>query len=780
VTFTVEVANNSVSSDPVTLTSLLDDVYGNLNGKGDCSVPQTIAAGDTYSCTFTGPVSGNADDSHTDTVEASAVDNEANPVFPSGAATVAITGVQPAIAVEKTANPTSVPEPGGDVTFTVVVTNSSVSSDPVTLVSLVDDVYGSLDGQGDCSVFQTIAAGDTYSCTFTGPVSGNADDSHTDTVTASGADDEGQAVSASDDATVTVTDVASAIEIIKTADPTSLPEPGGNVTFSFTVNNLSDADSVTINSLSDTIYGDLNGQGDCSVPQTIPAGGFYSCSLTAAVNGNAGDTETNLATASGQDDDGNAVSDDDDAVVTINDVPSAIEIIKTADPISVDEPGGDVTFSFTVNNLSTVDSVTINSLSDTVHGDLNGQGDCSVPQTIPAGGSYSCSINAEVNGNAGDTETNLATASGLDDDGNAVSDDDDAMVEVTDVASAIEIVKTADPTSVDEPGGDVTFSLVVNNLSSVDSVTIDTLTDSEYGGINGGSECPVPQTIAAGDSYSCSFTRAVSGNAGDVVTNTATASGNDDDGNAVSDSDDATVTVADMASAIEIVKTADPTSVDEPGGDVTFSFTVNNLSIVDSVTISGLSDTIHGDLNGQGNCSVPQTIPAGGSYSCSFTTEVTGNAGETETNVVTASGLDDDGNAVSDDSGEVTVTVADVAPAITVDKTAVDTLPAPGGPVTYTVTVTNTSVSSDPVTLTSLTDNVYGDLTDDPSNDEISNSTCALATIVVGTPYSCTFDAGFTGAVDDFVTDTVTANGQDDEGTPVPEATDDHTVTLTP
>ena len=127
------------------------------------------------------------------------------------------------------------------------------------------------------------------------------------------------------------------------------------------------------------------------------------------VSGNAGDTITNVVIASGLDDDGNPVSDDDDAVVTINDVPSAIEVLKTATPDSVDEPGGSVTYSFVVNNLSAVDSVTIDSLTDSIYGDLNGQGDCSVPQTIAAGGSYSCSVTVTVSGNAGDTITNVVT-----------------------------------------------------------------------------------------------------------------------------------------------------------------------------------------------------------------------------------------------------------------------------------------------------------------------------------------------------------------------------------
>ena len=66
----------------------------------------------------------------------------------------------------------------------------------------------------------------------------------------------------------------------------------------------------------------------------------------------------------------------------------------------------------------------------------------------------------------------------------------------------------------------------------------------------------MPQTIAPGASYSCSFTGAVSGNAGSSHKDVVTASGTDDDGNPVSDEDDATVTITDVASSIVVTKTA--------------------------------------------------------------------------------------------------------------------------------------------------------------------------------------------------------------------------------
>jgi len=98
--------------------------------------------------------------------------------------------IPPSITITKTANPTSVPETGGNVTYTVVINNTSEPGDPVTITSLNDNVFGNISGQGTCSVPQTIAVAGSYTCTFTKNISGNAGGSHVNTVTATGADDE--------------------------------------------------------------------------------------------------------------------------------------------------------------------------------------------------------------------------------------------------------------------------------------------------------------------------------------------------------------------------------------------------------------------------------------------------------------------------------------------------------------------------------------------------------------------------------------------------------------
>ena len=48
---------------------------------------------------------------------------------------------------------------------------------------------------------------------------------------------------------------------------------------------------------------------------------------------------------------------------------------------------------------------------------------------------------------------------------------------------------------------------------------------------------------------------------------------------------------------------------------MTFTFLVENIGQED-VTLTSLTDTVFGDLNGKGTCVLPQTILVGGSYSC--------------------------------------------------------------------------------------------------------------------------------------------------------------------
>ena len=164
---------------------------------------------------------------------------------------------------------------------------------------------------------------------------------------------------------MTITNVPSTITVTKTANPTVVQD-SGPVTFTVVVRNNSAVDTVYIQTLTDSIYGDLNGKGTCTLEDGIAAGpagsrqilpgASYTCTFTATVS----HTETDLVTATGVDDDDQPVSDDDDATVTVNHTPppphipaTDISVTKAATPaVQLPQGGGTapITYNLVVKN----------------------------------------------------------------------------------------------------------------------------------------------------------------------------------------------------------------------------------------------------------------------------------------------------------------------------------------------------------------------------------------------------------------------------------------------
>jgi len=461
-------------------------------------------------------------------------------------------------------------------------------------------------------------------------------------------------------ATLTVTDVLPDISVSKTANPVSVPETGGSVTFTFVVTNNA-AEDAALTALDDSDFGDLDTQGTCAVPQTIAAsGGTYTCAITQTISGDFGGPDhSNTVTATAEDDDGNTDTATDSATVTFSDVLPDISVSKTANPVSVPETGGSVTFTIVVTNNAAEDA-TLTALDDSDFGDLDTQGTCAVPQTIAAsGGTYTCAITQPISGDFGGPDhSNTVTATATDDDGNTDTATDTATVTFTDVLPDISVSKTANPVSVPETGGSVTFTIVVTN-NAAEQATLTSLSADQFGDLDGQGSCTVTQTLAAsGGTYTCSFTGLVP--AGDASgaghTDMVTAVAADDDGNTDTATDSATVTYTDVAPTTVVTKTANPTNVTAPGGLVTFSVDVQNTS-GEAVTLTSLVDDIHLDLNGQGTCATGGSIASGATYSCTFTATVSGSAGDSETDTVTAVVMDNEGSTGTDnDSATVTVT----------------------------------------------------------------------------------------------------------------------------
>jgi hypothetical protein len=508
----------------------------------------------------------------------------------------------------------------------------------------------------------------------------------------------------------------------------------------------------------------------CPVQATsVAVGGTFTCSFDADLVGLAGDPDhVDTATATVEDDEGNSVADADSATVAFLDTPPTVSVSKMPSVGSVPEPGGTVTFTVEVINTSFED-VTLTSLGDDVFGDLldaanpvvSGNTCPSQATAVAPGGVFSCAFDADLVGNASEPDhLDTVTAEIDDGDGNLATASDDAAVSFSDVPPTIDTTKIPSVGSIAEPGGPVTFTVEIDN-TSVEEVTLTGLTDDVFGDLLdaanpavSGNTCPSQATaVAPGGVFSCAFDADLLGLAGDPDhENTVTAAARDDEGNPTTDEGSTTVVYGNTDPTISVSKTPSVGALPEPGGPVTFTVEVINTS-VEPVTLVSLTDDVFGDLLDPANPAVSDNncpvqgaaITVDGTFACSFDADVTGGFGEADhLNVVTAV-VDDGDGSTANGSDDAVVTFIDVPPTLAVAKTpSVGSVPEPGGTVTFSVDVVNTSV--EPVTLTSLIDDVYGDLLD-PANPAPAANTCVTEPplVAAGGTFSCTFDADVVG-----------------------------------
>ena len=334
--------------------------------------------------------------------------------------------------------------------------------------------------------------------------------------------------------------------------PGSRPEPGGTFTFFVVVTNTGPIPLV-ITSLVDDVYGDLatrpepNTCDDLIGDTLAPGQSTAPCSFTATFTGPAGASQTDTVTVVGTDQFGRRVTDLDDAVIILTPTPAgplSIVVDKTATPGSRPEPGGTFIFTVVVTNTSNI-PLTITSLTDNIYGNLTTRGglntcDDLIGVVLQPGGSAACSFAGDFTGEGGDEQTDIVTVVGRDNQGRTVTDNDDARVFLTDVAPRIEVIKDADPLQRPVPGGTFTFTVRVINPGPSDLVLTE-LVDNIYGNLNGMGTCRTGGTIPAGQSYTCQFQVQYNGNVPQSQTDTVTATGRDQQGNEVEDSDDATI-----------------------------------------------------------------------------------------------------------------------------------------------------------------------------------------------------------------------------------------------
>ena len=158
--------------------------------------------------------------------------------------------------------------------------------------------------------------------------------------------------------------------------------------------------------------------------------------------------------------------------------------------------------------------------------------------------------------------------------------------------------------------------------------------------------------------------------------------------------------------------------------------------------------------------------------SCTFqvTEALVGQPGDSRRDVFTAKAEDDTGRPASD-TADATVTFTNVKRSRSPRPRTSTVVPAAsGGSVTYTVTVVDKSVQ--PVDLTELTDDLFGDITPDGHNTALTETDCVVPQTLAeagadGDSYSCTFSADLSaasaGVVDGVHKNTVTGIAYDNE-----------------
>lgn len=323
--FTIVVFNSSPDR-------ILTDIRVDDSAVDDCDldpiVPVNLASGDSfdYSCqqpNVQGPITSIVTVEATDPISG-------DTVTATNAAWVDVLDLDAAMTPE----PTAVAEPGAPVTFHVNLVN--VGSAPVTLTGLTTNQFGSILDPGNDQVdpahntclpqptLPTIQPyGGNYTCSFTAAVTGQPSNFSV-ILTATARDRNSQTLTATTNSTVQITNVPAAISLSASANPSFVHPPGSSVTFSVRVDNIGEADAVTLTELRDQFIGNLDGRGTCDLPVVIQPGFSYQCQFSANVSGQTGEQKSRTITVTAQDDDlsSGTVTDSATVTVSITDLPT--------------------------------------------------------------------------------------------------------------------------------------------------------------------------------------------------------------------------------------------------------------------------------------------------------------------------------------------------------------------------------------------------------------------------------------------------------------------------
>jgi hypothetical protein len=482
-----------------------------------------------------------------------------------------------------------------------------------------------------------------------------------------------------------------AVDVVLDVAPSSRPAPGGTFNYTARITNIGDGtdEIVALERRSRQNNGAFGpwttvGDADCNVGTDLAVTASCLYTFSDDLTGQTGDTETFEVRARI----GDSAPDSDPATAVIGNA-HRLAVTKSVVDDDLPAPGGSFTYNVTITNDDdlfdgdvTITSV-IDEISNATDRDLTTAAQNAGCTVLSEGESCAFQFSNTFNGVAGDVQDDRILVTGTAADGPATGESPwvRASIEGAVGPEGLVVDLTADPTSIPEPGGKTKFTLKATNTLPANGPDLEIRTlqvqynptvDAED---MDASTCEVGALLDPGETYTCTFTDDIVGNAHDSFTYTAHATAEDVAGNDYTAiPDPATIVLTDVLPRIRVDETVAPASAKTPGGEFTWKVTVTNESKAssDPVEILTLRNELTLDLEKEKDCLdnvLGEILDVGESVSCTFKTKVEGPDGKVATDIVVVTARDDEGNVVSDlGNAAVSLTAAD-APATTTPPT---------------------------------------------------------------------------------------------------------------
>jgi len=673
-----------------------------------------LAPGATVTCTADAAYTITADDETAGGVDNSATatatpEGTSTPITSAPSTThTPTTAPAPNLSVVKSASPSDAAAytVGQAITYSFVVTNTG--NVPISDIAIDEASFSGSDPMGAITCpagTDTLAPNEQVICTADYTLTQADVDalSLTNSATATGTPPGGEKITTPPSEVTIPVAPAPAISLVKSVSPAKPTKSGETLNYSFAVTNTG---NVTVQSAAITELA-FSGTGpvpvaSCPADPFIP-GQTVTCTaeyeLTQA-DVDAG-TVTNTAAASA---DGPAtldpVSGPSSAAVTIEAAP-ALTVVKSGSVAGSGVAGEVITYSFLVTNTG---NVTVSDIA-VEEGEFSGTGTlgavtCPDPTLAPTG-TTTCTAEytlTQADVDAGEV-TNSATATGTPPGGGKITTPPSETTVDTDRTPELTLVKSANPQAVTKAGDTVEYSFLVTNTGTV-TLTDPVIEEAAFSGSAGPLEvsCPAGTTLAPNDPVTCTASYVITQDDVDAgeVTNTATATATPPAGVDVPVSEPSTATVtAAAAPGLELVKSADVTTVTAAGQRIVYSFLVTNTGNVSMSNIEIADD----DFTGTGvlppAVCPERSLAPGDAQTCTSTYTVTQadvDAGTLQ-NTASATGTPPGSETPIPSEPSTTTVAVEQEPGLTVVKSASPNAPVDfraGETITYSFVVTNT------------------------------------------------------------------------------------------